>query len=139
MGQFSFVFIRHPFRHFPTMSKSNEPFNPFYTMLVVVGILFAITACAYCVMTVRGVSSNLAAVGQSAVYSPEVNAPLATNLMALLDRHGLWILLGQIGLLGVATFGAILTDDYWARRAPRRSVRPDILNASQTNNESDNS
>jgi hypothetical protein len=98
------------------MSKKAEAFNPFYAMLLVVGIVFAITAFAYCVMTVRGVGGSLAMADESTAE----NSQLGLNLMTLLDRHGLWIMLAQLALLGVATFGAILTDDYWTRRAARQ-------------------
>jgi hypothetical protein len=67
-------------------------------------------------MTVRGVADSLAIADELTAE----NAQLGPSLMALLDRHGLWIMLVQLALLGVATFGAILTDDYWTRRAARQ-------------------
>lgn len=104
-----------PYRY-NTMPKKAEAFNPFYAMLLVVGIVFAITAFAYCVMTVRGVGGSLAMADESTAE----HSQLGLDLMALLDRHGLWIMLAQLALLGVATFGAIFTDDYWTRRAARQ-------------------
>ena len=40
--------------------------------------------------------------------------------MAWMDRHGNTALLAELALLGVCTFGAIGTDEYWQRRAARR-------------------
>lgn len=89
-----------------------KPFNPFYPALVVVGTAFAITACAYGVMTVRKLDP--AAVDDQ-------------GLIQFLDEYGLALLIGQLVLLGLFTFAAIGTDDYWTRRAAAKSA------ASQSN------
>ena len=72
--------------------------NPFYVVLLAVGAVFAITACAYGVMTVRGLDPQLAD---------------EQGLMGLMSRHGLAIMVVQLVLLGVLTVAAIATDDYW--------------------------
>src|SRR5688572_25908655 len=84
------------------MPSQNKPFNPFYAGLVVVGTAFAITACAYGVMTVR-------------MLNPQ--AADDQGLIQFLDDYGLAILIGELALLAVLTFAAIGTDDYWTRRA----------------------
>jgi hypothetical protein len=73
--------------------------NPFYAGLLVVGVVFSITACAYCVMTVRGLEPR----------------PDEQGLMGLMSQHGLSILVVELVLLGVMTVAAIGTDEYWTR------------------------
>jgi hypothetical protein len=92
------------------MAKRLEAINPFYIVLVVVGILFALTACAYGVMALRAV----------AVRSGEASAS-GQSLMQFLDRYGMWVMIGELAVLALATFGAIGTDDYWTRRAQQRN------------------
>jgi hypothetical protein len=90
-----------------------KAFNPFYPLLVVAGLAFAITACAYGVMTVKMLQPAGAA---------EVRA-LGGGLLYFMDRHGLWLLVGELALLAVLTFAAIGTDDYWTRRAMQRPAK----------------
>jgi H+/Cl- antiporter ClcA len=78
-----------------------KPINPFYSVLIVVGIVFAITACAYGVMTVRGLDPRNADEG---------------GLIGVMDDYGIWILVGELLLLGLLTMAAIGTDEYWTRR-----------------------
>jgi uncharacterized membrane protein len=82
--------------------------NPFYVVLLVVGVVFAITACAYGVMTVRGLDPRLAD---------------EEGLMALMSQHGLWIMVAELALLGVLMVAAIATDDYWTGERKRRGER----------------
>lgn len=84
-----------------------KPFNPFYPLLVVAGLAFAITACAYAVMTVKMLQPAGAAEIREAT----------TGLLFFLDRYGLTLLLSELGVLAVFTFAAIGTDDYWIRRS----------------------
>ena len=105
------------------VSKSKEPFNPFYAVLIVVGTVFAITACAYGMMAVV----KLEPAGDG--VSP------TGGLIGFMDRHGVTVMMVELGLLAVATFAAIGTDDYWTRRAQRleaerRSLTPDESTAS---------
>ena len=81
-------------------------FNPYYPMLEVVGVAFAITACAYGVMTVKMLQPAGAAEVRQA----------STGLLYVMDRHGLTILLSELAALAVLTFAAIGTDDFWERR-----------------------
>jgi len=78
----------------------SKPINPFYVASLPAGLVFAITACAYVVMTVRGADARQAE---------------ATGLIAIMEQHGLVILIGEIAVLGMLTFAAIVSDDFWTR------------------------
>lgn len=82
-----------------------SPFNPFYALVVVLGIAFCITATAYGVMTFRALRGR----GDDAQRAPA--------LIEFLNRHGERLLIGEVILLGLATFGAIKTDRYWQDRS----------------------
>jgi hypothetical protein len=78
-----------------------KPTNPLYIAALPVGVLFAITACAFVVMTLKGGDPQQ---GES------------TGLMRLLNRHGVLIIVVELVMLGILTAGAIFTDDFWMRR-----------------------
>jgi hypothetical protein len=82
-------------------SNAKKPTNPLYIAALPVGVLFAVTACAFIVMTLKG---------------GDPQGGESTGLMLLLDRHGVLILAVELAVLGVLTMGAILTDDFWTRR-----------------------
>jgi len=92
------------------MSKT-KPINPFYVVLVVVGIAFCLTAACYMLLLLR-------------VQQPDLRTPIGSDsgrgLLAIVERYGNWIFLGELAVLAVATVGAITTDRYWMRRAIRR-------------------
>jgi hypothetical protein len=85
-------------------------------MLVVVGSVFVVTACAYGVMAVQG--ANLMTRPAGASTGPRKGA----ELMDLMDEHGLLIMGVEIGILAVAMIGAIFTDGFWQRRADARAA-----------------
>jgi cytochrome b len=98
--------MRHPYK---------KSANPFYAVLIVAGLVFVITAAAYGVMATR--ESRAALSGE----------PVAEHaLMQWMHDHGNTALLTELAILGLATFAAIGTDDYWQRRAqlkdPQRPV-----------------
>lgn len=93
----------------PVFGK-HEAFNPFYALLVVVGTLFVLTACAYCVMAVRAIHDDA---------GPVATAETA-GLLDWLDRHGIALMSGELAVLGLATVGAMTTDPYWQSRHRRR-------------------
>ena len=78
-----------------------KPVNPFYLALVPVGVIFAITACAYLVMSMRVLDPRRAE---------------DTALVGLLEQHGTMILVIELVVLGVLTVAAIASDDFWMRR-----------------------
>ena len=77
-----------------------KPTNPFYVVLLPVGVVFVLTACAFVVMMMQ--------VGQH----PAGEA----DLIRLMERHGIIIMAIELALLGVLTVAAIATDDFWVRR-----------------------
>jgi len=92
------------------MSRSNKSSNPFYALLVMAGLAFAITATAYGVMAFRERETRPTASVQSSDFSVE------HPLMSWMSRHGETALMTELAILAVCTFGAIGTDDYWQRR-----------------------
>ena len=73
--------------------------NPFYVLVVIVGILFTLTASTYGVMTVK----------QTRPSSRQMPSPL----IMLMQRHGLTIMIVELSVLAIATVAAIGTDQYW--------------------------
>lgn len=87
---------------------NRKVFNPFYPVLLVAGTLFAITAVAYGVMSLRDLRSATPVV--VAAQTPE------STFDQLLKRHGTRMLIGELIVLGLATIGVIVTDQYWDQR-----------------------
>jgi hypothetical protein len=92
------------------MRQYRKSANPFYALLVAVGIAFVVTAAAYCVMAYREREAVVTA------DATEGEHPL----MVWMSQHGSTALLGELGVLAACTFGAIGTDDFWQRRAAGR-------------------
>jgi len=80
--------------------------NPFYVVLLVVSVAFVLTVCGYTVLTFRGSSREVAA-------QPDAQH----GLLNFLDQYGVQLMLAEVAVLGVTTVGAILTDQYWSKRA----------------------
>lgn len=95
------------------MPKQREPFNPFYALLVVLGVVFLVTACAYYVMAFRALRPAPGGVGQG---------PASHPLTDLLDRQGIAILGWELGLLAAATFAAMGLDRFRSLRQQRREA-----------------
>jgi hypothetical protein len=91
------------------MRRSEKFANPFYVLLVIAGLSFAMTAFAYGVMAVR---ENAAVRGET-----ELGPPREHPLIAWMREHGDAALITELSLLAACTFGAISTDEYWQRRA----------------------
>ena len=92
------------------MPKRRKTFNPFYSLLVVLGVAFVVTACAYGLVLLRSTRP------MDALRSGHAQNPL----LQLMQRHGQTILFVELGVLLVATVGCIATDDYWERRSAAR-------------------
>lgn len=86
---------------------SKKTFNPFYVLLVLTGVAFCVTACAYGVMTVRGLHA-------ATEIRPATQSGL--RLMDWLDKNGFRLMMIEIGILAMFTFAAIATDEFWAKR-----------------------
>src|SRR5437764_107426 len=80
---------------------AKKPTNPFYVAALPVGVLFAVTACAFIVMTMQGLDPQRAE---------------ETALIRLMARHGVVIMLIELAVLSVLTVAAITTDDFWTGR-----------------------
>lgn len=85
------------------MAKSREPFNPFYALVLVLGAAFCLTTFAFYTMAYRASGP----IGADAASEPA--------LMRLLDRYGTETMLVELGLLGVASFGAMWLDGMRSR------------------------
>ncbi len=73
-----------------------KPKNPLFILLLIVGTIFALTACGYGAMAVRMSRTDQLTAGDQ-----------------FFDAYGMWIMLGELAALTILTFAAILTDDYW--------------------------
>jgi hypothetical protein len=104
---------------------AQKAFNPFYPLLVIAGVGFAITACAYGVMTVKMLQPAGAAEVRQA----------GGGLLFFMDQHGLTLLLSELGALAVLTVAAIGTDDFWTRRAQEKVGMPDAETTALSNRE----
>jgi hypothetical protein len=93
---------------------NKKPNNPFYVVLVLTGIAFLMTAIPYGLLLFRTQKLD--------PRSPAAAKP-EHGWLAFVDRYGNRLFLSEIVILGVATVGAITTDQYWMRRAiARRSA-----------------
>jgi hypothetical protein len=81
--------------------------NPFYVVLMVVGVAFALTASAY------GWSARLKLDPQQFDRNEA--------FIQIMDDYGIPAMVVELGLLTVLTFLAIGTDDFWEKRAQRAS------------------
>ena len=90
----------------PIVPRS-KPVNPFYAVLIVVGVTFALTASMYGVMTVRKLDPRAAE---------------ETGILAFMEQHGLTLMILELVVLALLTFAAIGTDDYWTGRRKANSA-----------------
>jgi len=97
--------------------RSRKSANPFYVLLILVGLSFVITTTAYVVMAFREAHAREESATASAISVAERDAH---PLMQWMRRHGNAALLTELGLLAICTFAAIGTDGYWQRRADSR-------------------
>jgi hypothetical protein len=95
------------------MKRSEKFANPFYGLLLVAGIAFAITATAYGVMAFR--DRDVAEAGMNVQNEDH-------PLMTWMGEHGTGLLLAELGFLAVFTIGAIATDDHWQRKHRDKTI-----------------
>jgi hypothetical protein len=91
------------------VQRSEKFANPFYGLLLVTGIVFAITAICYGVMAFREARPLQANDAATAVATDH-------PLILWMSRHGEKALLGELALLAAFTFAAIGTDSFWQQR-----------------------
>jgi hypothetical protein len=96
------------------VAKQKEPFNPFYALLVIAGVAFTLTACAYALLMVRATRPDSSVAAGSTSPVEEESA-----LMRLLDERGMEIMGVEVLILGLATVGAIGLDQWRGNREAR--------------------
>ncbi len=96
------------------MARIKSGANPFYVLLVGVGILFAINVFAFYLMTYQASQPSL---GAAEIQSSDLNRD--HPLWTLLDAYGETMMWCELAALAVLTFLAIGTDEFWSRRAQR--------------------
>lgn len=84
--------------------------NPFYILLVPLGVAFVVTASAYYVMAFQSVSPVRDAAGNQ-----------THPLFKWLRAHGDIAILGELAGLAVLTVAAIATDHIWGKSADTQS------------------
>jgi len=107
------------------VTKTKAPANPFYVALVIVGMVFFVTACAYGVMAFRAI--RLGPV--TAEQNPQ-------PLLVFMAEHGEELMAGELVLLILVTVDAFSTDSYWNRstQASSRGVHQQSVDDHVTNN-----
>lgn len=91
---------------------AKKKFNPFYALLIIVGVAFCITAFAYGIMTLRGLQPADSLGGSQS----------GKQLMHWIDKHGFALLMGELVALAVLTFSAIATDEFWTKREAQTGI-----------------
>jgi hypothetical protein len=84
-----------------------KPVNPFYIVLVIVGVAFMLTVFSHTVLAFRDASPDRVA---------DTSAS-GESLMAFLRDHGVTVITVELVVLAIATVAAITTDEFWMRRA----------------------
>ena len=81
------------------MAKKKLP-NPFYLIVVLVGVAFTVTACAY------GMSTFI----YMQIDNPRVPHPDSVGWVEYVDQNGLTYMLVELVILGIATVGVLAWD-----------------------------
>ena len=92
--------------------------NPFYILLMIVGVIFAFTALGYGVMSVK-------------MLQPEKVADRDFAFIDFFDEHGSTLFLVELAVLAVLTALAIGTDGYWTRRSEQKAARENAAKQSE--------
>lgn len=82
--------------------------NPFYTLLIPVGMAFVITVFAYGFIAFVEVNAT----------NPEARELSQQQLGTWLNAYGTELMFWELGALGILTVGAIATDHWWMRDEP---------------------
>ncbi len=90
------------------MARRRQAINPFYPLLVIAGVAFAVTATAYGVMALKAVSP--------------ADGDGTHPLLTFLDQHGAMLMAVEIGVLAATCFLAMGTDRFWAGRTSGEHV-----------------
>lgn len=90
--------------------------NPFYTLLIPVGMAFVVTVFAYGFMAFMEVNGT----------NPEAREQARHPLFAWLNEHGTRMVMWELAALGVLTVGAIGTDSWWMSATPRSNNKSEV-------------
>ncbi len=86
------------------MARRRQATNPFYLLLVIAGIAFAVTAFAYGVMALKAILPG--------------DGDAAHPLLTFLDDYGMLLMSVELGLLAATCLLAMGTDRFWSERRP---------------------
>ena len=92
---------------------------------MLVGVVFCVTACAYGVMTVKGLRPDVATA--AAAMSEQ-------SLLVWLDKNGFKTMMIELAVLAVVTVAAISTDEFWENRQAADSQHDEQLKAATKDN-----
>jgi len=93
----------------PSAARRKQAANPFYLLVVLVGIAFTVTACSYGLMAFRE------------LRFPRPATP--SRMFVFLNRHGMSLLAAEVALLGVVSLAAMGTDRVWREDSQNRLRR----------------
>ena len=96
------------------MNRTNSSVNPFYALVVLTGVAFAVTALAYVVALVVSESPR----------GDVANAGMDSPVLRFFEQRGESLMLWEAGALTVAAVLAMGLDRWRLRTAPRG--RPDL-------------
>ncbi len=94
------------------VNPSKKLSNPFYVLVLLAGIAFAVTACAYGVMTVKELRRD------QAIEEP---TSADSRFSEFVDRNGPTIMFAELAVLALFTFASISLDQYFT--VDRESAR----------------
>ena len=103
--------------------------NPFYFLLILVGILFFVTATTYGVMAIRETNRPDDAIEQGVGKQHSVQDG---SLLEFMDQHGDRLLIIEALLLGFLTVAAIGTDELTGRGEKKTSTLTDPEKGTET-------
>ena len=105
--------------------------NPFYALLIPVGLAFVVTGFAYGYMAFQAVNTGSTGAG---VHSDH-------PLFQWLNEYGDRAMLIELAVLAVLTFGAIATDSWWmednSTTSEEKSSTPENVNQEDTESQGD--
>lgn len=99
-------------RYNAAMTKKKRARNPFYFLLVPVGVAFVVTSFSFGMMAYQQAQPGA------------ISLDGKVGLMPLLDRHGMMIIGVEVALIALFSCGAIATDEYWQRRDDKTDQKP---------------
>jgi hypothetical protein len=102
------------------VQRSDKFTNPFYGLLLIAGLAFAVTAVCYGVMAFR--DARPAAAADRAKVNEQ------HPLLVWMSKHGEKTLLIELAFLAAFTFAAIGTDEFWQRRRKTRDDSEETAN-----------